>query len=221
VKFGYVLVDTKTDEQMKRDWPAPGFPYGFLIDPEGIVVWHGHPQNLTPEKIQPYLANVSQAPELPATLAEAQKQLDAGTWSAAAKTLQADLDGGKLDKIDAGWARDTITWIAKRRARAFPDAANMESKGWWWDAWHAYDDFPRRFEGMEGTEEAKAKADVIRKNPEAAEDLKNGDDFWKAKGFFEAGKAAPARLILERLSKMKNTRIADRAKELLTKLPAK
>jgi hypothetical protein len=111
--------------------------------------------------------------------------------------------------------------VDRRRPQVLAEAAELETKTFWWDAWDVYTDYQRRFEGMEGCDVAKAKTDEIRKNPAAADDLKNGDDIVKAKDFAKAGKTPAARLILERISKMKGTRFADRAKQVLTTLPAK
>lgn len=221
-KFGCVMIDTNTDERLKREYPIPGQPWAFLIDAEGTIRLHGQPRNLDLRTLaEPYFAKVTKPPELPASLADAQKLLDDGTWAAAKASLQTSVEGGKLDKIDLAWAKGTVSYIDRRRPQVLAEAAALEKKELWWDAWDVSADFQRRFEGMEGCDVAKAQCEAIRKNPAAADDLKNGDDVVKAKDFLKAGKTPAAKLILERISKIKGSRFADRAKQILVTMNAK
>ena len=228
VKFSWALIDTPTAEQFKRDWPYPGQPWSFLIDATGKVVWQGNPRNMQnrnvfkPGTLEPLLAAVTQAPFLPKSLAAQQALLDDGLWGAAKKALDAAAAEGKLDKADLGWAKGTSEWIERRRVAYLPDAEALCKQGWWWDAWDMMNDFPRRFEGMDGADPAKAKAAEIRATADAAKDLAQGDDVAKAVALIAAKKGANARLILSRITKeAKGTRHAERAQELLEKLPPK
>jgi hypothetical protein len=228
VKFSWVLIDTPTAEQNKRDWPFPGQPWSFLIDPAGKVVWQENPRNmqnknvLKPGTLEPLLKASWKEPFLPPALAGQQKLLDDGVWAQAKTALDAIAAAGKLDKADIGWAKGVSAWIVQRHDRYLADADALTKQGWWWDAWNMMDEFPRKFEGMDGADAAKAKAEEIRKNPEAAKDLAAGDDVAKAKELFLAKKYPNARLVLQRILKeRKGTRHADRAQELMDKLPPK
>jgi len=231
-RFSWCLIDTATAEQFKRDWPYPGQPYSFLIDVNGKIVWKENPRNmqnpnvLKPGTLEPLLAEVTQPPFLPKSLAAQQKPLDDGLWAATKKALEAVAAEGKLDKADLGWAKGTADWIALRHSKWMGDIDALCKKGWWWDAWEMANDFPRRFEGMDGADAAKAKADEIRatgKTDKTAEkDLAQGDDVAKAKDLAAHGKTQPARLILTRIGKeARGTRHEERAKEILETLPAK
>ena len=228
VKFSWALIDTPTAEQFKRDWPYPGQPWSFLMDASGKVVWQGNPRNMQnrnvfkPGTLEPLLEAVTQAPFLPKSLAAQQTLLDDGLWAAAKKSLDAAVAEGKLDKADTGWAKGTSDWIERRRAAFLPDAEALCKQGWWWDAWEMMNDFPRRFEGMDGADAAKAKAAEIRATPDALKDLTQGDDVAKAAALIAAKKGQNARLILSRITKeSKGTRHAERAQELLEKIPPK
>ncbi len=222
VRFAWVLVDTPTNEQFKRDYPAPGMPWSYLIDVSGKIVWQGQPRMIPPNTIEPLLPAATQAPLLPKSLAAQQKLLDDGLWAAAKKSLLEAADGGKLDKVDAGWAKGAAEWIDQRHARWFDDADALCKQGWWWDGWEMMDDFPRRFEGMDGADKAKAKAEEIRKTPDAQKDLAAGDDVAKARDLIAAKKYPNARLVLARvLKERKGTRHADRAQDLFDALPPK
>lgn len=222
VKFPWALIDTPTQEQFKRDWPFPAMPHSFLIDANGKVVWQGHPRMIPAGTIEPHLAGAWQPPLLPASLAAQQKLLDEGSWAAAKASLESAAADGKLDKVDAGWAKGTAAWIEQRRAAYPADADALCAKGLWWDAWDMMDHFPRRFEGMPGADAAKAKADAIRATAEAKKDLEQGDRVAKARAELAKKNVSGARLILTSLVKAaKGTRHAERAQDLLATMPAK
>jgi thiol-disulfide isomerase/thioredoxin len=222
VKFAWALIDTPTGELFKKDWPTAGYPHSFLIDATGRIAWQGHPQMIPPGTIEPLLKGTTQAPLLPKSLEAQQKLLDDGQWAAAKKSLEAFAAEGKGDKADVGWAKGTAEWIQQRYELWFPDAEALVKQGLWWDAWKMLDEFPRRFEGMDGADKAKARAEEIRKTPEAEKDLRQGDDVAKARELVAKKNWNPAKLILTRILKeAKGTRHADRAQELVEQVPAK
>jgi hypothetical protein len=233
VRFPWVIIDTPTAEQFKRDWPSPGLPWSYLVDVHGKVVWQGNPRNMeNPGVVKPglmdaLLGETTSAPLLPAALADQQKLLDDGQWAAAKKSLEDAAAGGKLAKSDAGWAKDTAAWIGRRHDAWFTDADALCKQGAWWDAWDMMNDFPRRFTGMDGADKAKAKADEIRKTADAEKDLKWGDDIWgkddqSVRELVAKKKWIPARLKIKRLvGETKGTRWADRISEINEVVPPK
>jgi hypothetical protein len=230
VRFPWVLIDTPTAEQFKRDWPVPGMPWSFLVDVHGKIVWQGNPRNMENPGVvkaglmDSILAEATAAPNLPAALAEQQKLLDDGRWAAAKKALEDAAAGGALSKTDAGWAKGVAAWIGRRHDAFFNDADALCKQGFWWDAWDMMNDFPRRFEGMDGADKAAAKAKEIRDNkaPEAAKDLAQGDDVVKLRELVAKKNWIPARLIYTRLVKeTKGTRYADRLAEIGESIPPK
>ena len=228
VRFPWVLIDTPTQEQFKRDWPAPGAPWSYLIDVDGKIVWQENPRNmqnpgvLKPGTLEPLLAATSAAPLLPKALADQQKLLDDGLWSAAKKSLEDAASGGKLEKADIGWAKETAAWVGRRHTAYLTDAEALCKKGFWWDAWNMMSEFPRRFEGMDGADKAAAKAEEIRKVPEALKDLTQGDDIVKVRDLVAKKNWTPARLVLSRLVKeTKGTRYAERIAEIMESVPPK
>jgi hypothetical protein len=235
VRFPWVLIDTPTAEQFKRDWPSPGMPWSYLVDVRGKVVWQGNPRNMeNPGVVKPglmasLLAEATGAPLLPPTLAEQQKLIDDGLWAAAQKSLEAAAAGGALSKPDQTWAKETAAWVVRRHAAWMTDADALCKQGHWWDAWEMMNDFPRRFEGMEGADKAAAKAKEIRetKTPEAEKDFKWGDDIWgkqaeSLRELIAKKNWTPVRLKFKRLvSETKNTRWAERLAEMGEAIPPK
>ena len=217
-KFGIVMVDSATSDEMKRTFPAPAFPHSFLIDADGKIVWQGHPQGLKEAEVRPHLLATRIPAELPPSLAAALALLDDGRWAAARAALL-EASGGKLDKVEYGWAKGVAEWIAGRPLKVIDETEALAKAGQWWDAWHAFDDFPRRFEGMDGIDVAQRRAAEIRAAPEAKKDLAAGDDVAKARGLIAQKKGSAAKLILQRvLREGKGTVHAERAKELLAGL---
>jgi hypothetical protein len=230
VRFPWVLIDTPTAEQFKRDWPVPGMPWSFLVDVHGKIVWQGNPRNMeNPGQVKAGLMDAVLAesyapPVMPAAFAEQQKLLDDGRWAAAKKALEDAAAGGSLSKTDAGWAKGVAAWIGRRHDSCVADADALCKQGWWWDAWDSMNDFPRRYEGMDGADKAAAKAKEIRDNkaPEAVKDLTQGDDVVKLRELVAKKNWIPARLIFARLTKeTKGTRYADRLAEIGESIPPK
>jgi len=218
VTYGVAALDTLEYEKVANAFSVPGLPHAALVSPEGKIVWAGHPQSLKDGGIEPFLTGIKAPPEsLPDALAAQKAMLDDGRWAEAQASLREAREG--LDKIAKRWADGLITWIDARRASWLTDAAALESSGDYWDAWHMFDDFGRRFAGMEGAEDAAAKAAAIRAKPEAKKDLEAGDDIVRAKEKIADGNARAAQLILNRILKQaKGTVHAQRAKELLAGL---
>jgi hypothetical protein len=210
-------------------------PWSFLVDVHGKIVWQGNPRNMENPGVvkaglmDSLLAEATSAPVLPAALADQQKPLDDGLWAAAKKSLEDAAAGGKLSKPDTGWAKETAAWLGRRHAKWFEQADANCKQGSWWDAWSDMNEFPRRWEGMEGADKAKAKADEIRKTPDAEKDLKWGDEIWGKDGSSPSLRELvakknwiPARLKMTRLVKeTKGTRWADRLSELGELIPPK
>src|SRR5262245_65716550 len=88
---------------------------------------------LKPGTLEPLLAEVTQPPFLPKSLAAQQKPLDDGLWAATKKALEAAAEG-KLDKADLGWAKGTAEWIAMRHTKWMGDVDALRKKGGRWGA---------------------------------------------------------------------------------------
>lgn len=220
-KVPTVIADTPTKEKLfAKEYPFPGMPWAFVIDAHGMAHFSDHPSGIKDADLEPLLDAVTVPPVLPDGFLDVQKDLDAGLWSKARAALLAQVEAKSLDKPGTVWAKAVIRWIETRHKRAPAEAAEQEKAGNFWDAWKLHDDFVRAFDGMGGEEDAKAKAAAIRANPAAKLDLEAGDDLEKAKDVWRAGKVSNARLILQRLSKLK-TPIGARAKEMIPYLPAK
>jgi hypothetical protein len=91
-----------------------GIPHAYLIGPDGVVVWHGHPASLAEDEIEKVLRHTftlrEVAPELKAAAAafEKGKLSEAKTLAEAAKAKggvdeDADYIVGKIAEIVAGW----------------------------------------------------------------------------------------------------------------------
>jgi hypothetical protein len=170
-------------------------------------------------QIQPYLDDVTEPPQLPEGYEREQQLLDEGQWAHARKVLETRAAGGDLDKVAKKWVRGTMAWIERRHGRVFAEAERECAEGRHWDGWKLLDEFPTKYQGMGGDEDAAKRAAAIREDPEAAEDLKAGDFVAKGLAFAAEGKKKPARKALNLVvKKYPETRHAARARLALLKL---
>lgn len=226
--FGFAQAETNSYQRLRNFYAHPGEPWSYLVSPEGKVVWQGHPQSIKPKAVLPYAVHCGKAPKLPVALTEQQKLLDDGTWGAAHAALKTvAAEAGALSKTDQAWAVGVAAWIETRTREVFQETAALEAAGAFWDAWQIYDDYPRRFEGLAGVEDSKAKAAAVRADPAAKDDLEAGDRVANARELIAGAKGASAkndlrraRLVLERtIKQFPGTSHAVRSKELLDSIP--
>ena len=75
-----------------------GLPHAVLVDPQGIVVWTGHPGSLTPEIIRPALAGALKTPvyEWPENAAKVRKAFLKGKLAQAREEAEALGESGAM-----------------------------------------------------------------------------------------------------------------------------
>lgn len=220
VKFELACLSEQTAHKVKDHYQFPGEPWGFLIDAAGVQVATHHPQEPKFQRqIEPLLAAASKPPVLPPGFEDVQAQMDDGLYAAARTKLLEMAESKELDKVSRHWAKGVAAWIEQRKAQIFDESERLIAEGRFWDAWALLDDYPRRFEGLGGEEEAKGRAEAVRLNPDAEKDLEGGDLLVKAKERVADGKARQAQNICKRLLRSwKGTVHEERAKELLKQL---
>ncbi len=217
--FGFAAVDALTYEKLAKAGNVPGLPHAVIVAVDGTIKWRGHPREVKKQPIASMLVGVrTPPPRLPEALAKEEVLLAEGKWGDARAALVESKDG--LDKISKQWAVGLISWVDDRRGTWLEEAAALREKKLNWDAWQMYDDFPRRFAGLDGSEDAQARAAEIRKDPDAARGLEAGDLVQRARDKIAEGDNKRASLILSRVVRTyKSTPHAARAKELLRSLP--
>jgi len=57
-----VAAGSSTGNNLNSQFGVRGIPHSFLIDPEGMVAWHGHPSEITSSKIKNLLKGVKKPP---------------------------------------------------------------------------------------------------------------------------------------------------------------
>jgi len=222
-RYPACCVDSDAYDELINFYQYPGMPWSYLVDLSGTIVWQGHPQALKAPKIATYLKGASKAPLLPLAWESEQTLLDTGVWGAAREKLTARAAETTEDKKESrrlqGWARAVVKWIETRSTEVFDEAAAHEKSGAWWDAWEIYDNFPKRFAGLDGAERAATAAAAVRANEAAKADLELGDRVARAALLMRTGKAKKAKLIISRIvKKHKKSRHATRCRALLNPL---
>lgn len=103
-----------------------GIPAAFLIDPQGKVVWAGHPATLTQESIDKALVGaVSPFGPLTAQLAPVQELIDKHLPGKALALLQTLVKGGTLDERSQQLAAFTTTSLNGEAGRMLAHAREL------------------------------------------------------------------------------------------------
>lgn len=219
-RFELVALSEETAHLVKKNYEYPGEPWAFLIDASGKQIATHHPQEPKFQRqIAPLLGVSSKPPILPAGFEPIQALMDDGLYAKARAKLLEKSESTQLDKTGRHWAKGVAAWIEQRRGQIFAEAEGLAGEGRYWDAWQLLDDYPRRFEGLGGEDEATARAQAIRDDEAAKKDLEGGDLIVKARTRIADGKSRQAKNICQRiLRSWKGTVHADRAKALLAEL---
>jgi hypothetical protein len=184
-----------------------GIPHAYLIGPDGVVLWEGHPSSLQKEQIEQAVRLTFSlrkvAPELKQAAAafEKGKLAEARTLALAAKAK-----GGRLVEEDADYIAARVDEIVA----AWKQAAEKA------DCIDAIDALARIQKHLPGTEDAKAaaaKEKEIRADPAAQTELAAWAKLEKIRADLERAEGDPKKLkpIRKKLEKLIETDGATKA----------
>jgi hypothetical protein len=110
------------------EYGIQGYPSGFIIHPNGKVVWKGHPgdKNAVEKEIEKALKAVRLTPSLPASLSAAGKPMADGEWGKAVKVVQDAVAGGKLSEADRKVADEALKGFEADVASCLAEADRLE-----------------------------------------------------------------------------------------------
>jgi len=205
----------------------PGFPGAALVDPQGKLVWKGHPTHLEASIIESNLKGVrirkendfSVHVELPKKYASVQKKLADGKLGAGWKALQSALKR-KVDPDDAS----QLTAAVKRIEEAFKNhlsaADTARGEGRYFDAQTTWKSMTKHFRGYPPAAEVKEKLAELARDTSIRSELDAGRRIAAA---LEARDKKKTKRAIQGLKSivtgpLKDTKEAKRAQELLEKL---
>jgi len=92
-----------------NEYKSEGFPHAWLVNAKGIIVWDGHPGELSASTLEEELKAVIVPPSfaLPKELKSAEKQLNGGNYSAGVKALEGHLKKAKSAETEKA-AKDAL-----------------------------------------------------------------------------------------------------------------
>ena len=169
--------------EFMQQYGVRGFPSSFLVDANGFVVWSGHPGAFDEAMLEPLLANVQVAPELPeanqdiAALFESRSYGKA--WAALEKALAKSPEDAKLKAAAEGLTKGVESKLAA--------AKDAVAAGQFGAAQSIYLDLTKAYAGVPGAEAAKPALDALKKDPAAKNELAAADKLAEAVAQFRKG----------------------------------
>ena len=173
-------------EDFDLQYGIESFPTGFLLGPDGEVLWRGHPASFDEKLLEEHLGSVWAPPAVAQkdiAKALAEKNL-AKAWKALDKALASSKEAAEL--------RAAKEAIEKRIGAQLEAARAAETSADFAAARRAYQDVIDRFGGVPEAEPAKAGLAALAKNKDAKVELEAADRFddalstWR-KGDLEKG----------------------------------
>ncbi len=152
--------------KLKSWFGVGGIPHAFLIDPNGKVVWEGHPGSLDAKTVEKFTVGALTKPmwEWPASAKDARtalmKQKYADALAAASKLSEADQGPTIKDAIDK---------LVKSRVKAMNDAL---TEGNFLAAQDAANDLSKSLEGLPEKADAEKVAADVKANKDAERVIK-------------------------------------------------
>ena len=210
--IAYPIAKTK-GEDIDRMYGVKGFPSGALVDPQGRIVWTGHPASVPHSTIEELLSQTAfVAPlegddykkinkliaeqDLGKAMAAIEKELERSPEDATLAKGKAAIEGLVSRKLS----------YAKQATEALDYARAVE----------VYEEVQRIFKGLEAADQAKELQKAIEKDPAAKDELGAWSKMTKADEAQVAGDfEKAAKLYRAIIKKYPETRCAERAQAFL------
>ncbi len=154
-------------EDTDRIYGIQGYPSGYLIDPDGYIVWEGHPGNLDQDWLKEQIDSHAAPPVLP----DEWKDINALFAKRKYGKVQAALNKALVkapDNVELKAAADFITKSMDDKLAAAKSAVEAREFG---QAMKLYTEVTTSFDGIPGAEAGKLGADELKKDKTAAEEL--------------------------------------------------
>ena len=204
-------------EDADRIYGVKGFPSGALVDPDGVVIWTGHPASVPRDLIEEHLGRTAFLPRLEAKEHKKFDKLIAdGAYGKAHAAILKQLEKGPDEALDQ--ARKDIEALLERR---LGDAEAALEAGDPARAHGLYESIARLYKGHAAEKAAKERAKTIEKDPEAKAELEAADKISKGDEAQDAGDFEKAAKVYTGIvKKYPGTKAAARAQAFLSRHPA-
>lgn len=199
IKYGVVLSATKFQELYGRN----GRPTSWVLDPEGKVIWKGHPSRLSAEMVAEWVKDLAPTKvdrEVAKEVKGAAEAFDKGEYGRAqveaAKVGTEAAD--ELVKADAKYVEELVQKHVdayNRKMEAARTAGDLVKLG------KLMEDAAARFKGSEQGDKWATEAKELVKSKEYKDTLKAQEALDEIKPKLEDMKASSARKALEKIAK--------------------
>ena len=143
-----------------REYGVKEYPLGFLISPDGRVLWRGRMERLTDRVLNVYLQRVKILPSAPPAFTLVRDALRTQRFGEAESSLERLRSCAGIDDASCRFVLGTLDWITWHKERAFTRAREDERRGRWHMAFESYAELEISYAGSDtaaGAAEAKAR----------------------------------------------------------------
>ena len=154
-----------------REYGVGTYPLGFLISPDGRVLWRGKLERLTNRVIEAYLGRVQILPTTPPTFPLVRDALRHGRYGEAERSLARLRSCTGIDESSCSFVLRTLAWIEWHKQRGFANAAQDVQRGQWFDAYQTYRELEAAYLGDEAASKAAAERTSLLADPRRQRDV--------------------------------------------------
>ncbi|MBI4606257.1 MAG: hypothetical protein HY721_30190 [Planctomycetes bacterium] len=186
------------------EYKTDGVPHGWLVGPNGSIVWEGHPAELKDDLIEENLKGVSLTPvfSLPKDLRSAQKDLNAGNLASGLEALESHLKKPKSPETEAA-AKETIEKVKAFGQEKLQRAEDLAKERHYGDAAGILRSLEKSFKGHEYGAKAKETLEEWKKDKAIKLELDGASTLEKADALVQAKQYRQAVGLLAQLTKGK------------------
>lgn len=170
-----------------EEWGVSGIPAAFLVDPNGTVVWSGHPAGLRSKEVAKYVRGVRYAPDLSKAHAAIETLVRKGEYGEAYAEIREALDGAGSDEGVQKGLEATRKAIEDRAACSLGRGRECLDEGDAYGALKAFESLAREYEGLPAATEANDAASKIRGDATLAKEVEAGQGVYEGLDRIEKG----------------------------------